>query len=35
MTTAWYGKSATKQLEQLLETKPKLIQLLNAPDFIQ
>lgn len=28
----WYGKT-TKQLDTLLETKPKLHQLLAQPDF--
>lgn len=32
---AWYGKPSAKQLEQLLETKPKLLQLFAVPDFLQ
>lgn len=33
--TTWYGKSTSKQIESLLETKPKLYQLLAIPDFNQ
>lgn len=33
--TTWYGKTASKQMEQLLETRPKLHQLLLFPDFLQ
>ena len=35
MTTAWYGKSSTKQLEALLETKPIMVNLLNTNEFLQ
>jgi hypothetical protein len=35
MTTSWYGKTPAKQLEQLIESKPKLLQLLAVPDFVQ
>jgi len=35
MTTTWYGKSASKQIEALIETKPKLHQLLAIPEFSQ
>lgn len=33
--TTWYGKSASKQIEALLESKPKLHQLLAVPEFTQ
>ena len=33
--TTWYGKSASKQIEALLESKPKLHQLLAMPEFTQ
>lgn len=32
---SWYGKSASKQIEALLEGKPKLHQLLAVPEFTQ
>jgi hypothetical protein len=35
MTNAWYGKSTAKQLEQLIDTKPKLLNLLGFTDFQQ
>lgn len=33
--TSWYGKSASKQMDALLEGKPKLHQLLAVPEFTQ
>lgn len=33
--TSWYGKSASKQIEALLESKPKLHQLLAISEFTQ
>ena len=32
--TSWYGKSTTKELDNLIEKKPKLWELLLFPDFI-
>ena len=33
--TTWYGKTASKQIETLIESKPKLHQLLAIPEFLQ
>lgn len=35
MSAAWYGKSTSKQIEALLESKPKLHQLLAISEFNQ
>lgn len=33
MATSWYGKQASKQIENVLDGKPKLYQLLEMPDL--
>ena len=34
MSTTWYGKSTVKELDALIEKKPKLQELLLNPDFL-
>ena len=34
MSTTWYGKSTVKELDALIEKKPKLQELLLSPDFL-
>ena len=34
MNTTWYGKSTVKELDALIEKKPKLQELLLSPDFL-
>lgn len=33
--TTWYGKSASKQIESLIENKASLQELFAVPDFTQ